>query len=96
MLLAVNLDEDLINEEGIAVASMISFQSSSVYRSEFDTPEADGFSTDDNPSFSEQILDISMTQVESEVQPDRVTNDFRWEAVAFVCVHPLIVSISVI
>ena len=77
-------------------ASMTSFQSSSLYRSEFDSPEAGDLSTEDNLSFSEQILDISMTLVESEAQPDRVTNDVRWRGVAFVCVYPAIVSISVI
>ena len=30
MLLTIDLDEDFIDEEGIAVASMLSFQSSSV------------------------------------------------------------------
>ena len=38
MLLAVDLYEDFIDVEGIAVTAMLPFQSSSVYSAEFDTP----------------------------------------------------------
>ena len=38
MLLTVDLDEDFINVERVAVASVFSFQSSSVYSAEFYTP----------------------------------------------------------
>jgi hypothetical protein len=41
----------------------------------------------------QKILDILVAEVESVVQPDRVANDFRMEAMAFVCVHPPILSI---
>ena len=42
MLLAVDPDEDFVDVEGITVASVLPFQSSSVKRTEFDTPEPDG------------------------------------------------------
>ena len=35
-----------------------------------------------------------MTQIEAIVEPDGVTNDVRWESVAFVCVHEPILPIS--
>ena len=35
-----------------------------------------------------------MAEVESVVQPNRVADDFRREPMAFVCVHPPILSIS--
>jgi hypothetical protein len=38
MLLAVDLYEDFIDEERIAVTAVLSFQSSSVDRSELDAP----------------------------------------------------------
>jgi hypothetical protein len=41
MLLAVDFDEGLIDVEGIAVASVFSFQSSSVQAAELDTPQPD-------------------------------------------------------
>ena len=40
MLLAVDFDEDFIDVERVAGFSVLSFQSSSVYRSEFDTEPA--------------------------------------------------------
>jgi hypothetical protein len=51
MLLAIDLHEDFINVEGVAVASVPSLQSSGVYSSEFDTPETDSFSTNCDASF---------------------------------------------
>jgi len=50
MLLAIDFDEDFINEEGIAIAAVLTLQSSSVYSSELDTPEPDRFSTDGDAS----------------------------------------------
>jgi hypothetical protein len=47
-------------------------------------------------SFSEQILDISVTQVEAIVEPDGVTDDVRRESVPFICIHWPILSISAI
>jgi hypothetical protein len=44
MLLAIDLDEDFIDVEGIAKASVPPFQSAGINGSELDTPEADGFS----------------------------------------------------
>jgi hypothetical protein len=60
MLLAIYLYEDLFYVECIAVASVFSFQSSSVYSSEFDTPKSDSFSTDGDASFGEEIFDIAV------------------------------------
>jgi hypothetical protein len=43
---------------------VLALQSPGVPATKLDTPETDGFITYDNTSFSQQILDISMTQVE--------------------------------
>ena len=60
MLLAVDLNEDFIDEESVAVAPMLSFQSACINGSELDTPEADCFAADCNASFSEQIFNIAV------------------------------------
>ena len=39
MLLSTDLHEDLIDEEGIAVALVLSLQSSGIFGTEFDAPE---------------------------------------------------------
>ena len=66
MLLAVDLlvrhtGEDLIDEECVTVASVLSLQTPRILQAELDTPEADGFVADCNTSLGEKIFDISMT-----------------------------------
>ena len=43
---------------------------------------------------NEESIDIPMTEVEAIAEPNGVTYDVRRESVAFVCVHPTILSIS--
>ncbi len=50
----------LIDVERIAVTTVSLFESTSVSSTELDTPKSDGFITDTNASFGEQILDITM------------------------------------
>jgi len=35
-------------------------------------------------ALSQQIIDISMTEIESMIEPNRVLNDFRWKSVTLV------------
>ena len=63
---------------------MISLQPLSVYSSKFYTPQANRFTADGDASLSEQILDISMAEIESVVEPNGVGNDIGWESVALV------------
>ena len=49
---AAYLDEDFVNVERIAVASILSFQATSIDCSEFDAPQTDGFTADGNASLS--------------------------------------------
>ena len=51
MLLAIDLHKDFIDEEGIAIASMLSLQSFGVEGTELDAPEADRFAADGDASF---------------------------------------------
>ena len=93
MLLAINLHEDFVDVEGVAVASVLSFQTPGVYSSKFDTPKSDSFSTDGDASFGEEGCYIAVAQVEAVVEPDGVGNDIWRESVAFVCIHEPILSI---
>lgn len=83
----MDLHEYLVDIEGVTVASVLSFQSSGIFDPEFDTPETDRFVTNGNTAFSESILDISMTEIETIVEPDCVADDDRWESVALVDIH---------
>jgi len=51
MLLTVDLDENFIDVEGVAIASVFSFQSTGLYDTVLDTPEANRFSADSDASF---------------------------------------------
>ena len=55
-----------------------------VGRPELAAPEADRLVADTNPTLGEQVFDVTMAQVEAEVQPDGVADDFRWEAMTAV------------
>ena len=87
MLFAIDLHEDFIDEEGIAVAMMLSLQSPGEPGTELDTPEPNGFVGDCDASLSKQIFDITVAEVESEVKPDCIADDLRWELVTFVDIH---------
>ena len=75
MLLAIDPDKDFINVEGIAVASMLSFQATSIDCSEFDAPQTDGFSAYCDATFSQQIFDVLVAQIKPTVEPGGVRND---------------------
>ena len=72
--------EDLIDEEGVAVASVLSLQSSSVYSHEFYTPQANRLAADGDAPFSKKVFYITVAQIEAVVKPDRVRNDIGWGA----------------
>lgn len=59
LLLTIDLHEDLIDVERIAVTSVSLFESTSVSSAKLDTPDSDGFVADTNASFGEQVFDIT-------------------------------------
>ncbi len=93
MLLASDLYEDLSNIECVAVALMSTLQPTSVLGPKLDAPKADRFATDCDASFGQEIFDISMTQVDAEVQPKGIADDFKRESMAFLGIHPPILAI---
>ena len=78
---AVYLDEDFVDVKDIAVASMLSFQAASIDCSESDAPQTDGFTADGDASFSQQVFDVAVAQIEVIVEQNSVRNDIggnRW------------------
>ncbi len=94
MLLAVDLYEDFINVESVAEASVFSLQSAGINGSEFYTPEADRFSADSDASFSQEVFNVPVAQIEAVVEPDCVADDVWWKSMAFVGIHVPILAIS--
>ena len=93
MLLASDPYEDLSNIECVAVALMSTLQATSVLGPKLDAPKADRVATDCDASFGQEILNISMTQVETKVQPNGIADDFKRESMAFVGIHPPMLAI---
>ena len=84
VLPTINLHEYFIDIEGVTETLVSAFQTSSISRPKFVTPQPDGFVADDNASLSQEIFDIPMAEIESMIKPNCILNDFRWKAVAFV------------
>ena len=59
-VLAVHFHEDFIDVKGVAVALMLSFQSTCINGTKFDTPETDRFPADRDTPLCEEIFNISM------------------------------------
>ena len=59
--------------------------------SKFDSPTPDRFVRDVDTAFEEHFLDFTQAEIEANVEPDRVGDDFGREAVAFLansrCLH---------
>jgi hypothetical protein len=92
VLLTVDLDKDLIDVEGVAIATVLSLQATSINRTKLDTPKADCFSGYGDAPLSQEVFYISVTEIKSVIEPDGVGNDVRWESVALVCIHHRIIS----
>ena len=84
MLFPLNLNEHLINEEGVTISLMLPSQSLGIYRSKLITPKADSLITDLDAPLGHQVFDVAVTQVETMVQPHGILNDLGWESVALI------------
>ena len=94
MLLAINLHEYFIDEKGVAVTPVSTLQAPGKCASKLDAPEADGFITDCDASFGEDIFNIPLAELESIVEPDCAGNAIWRKSVALVCIHAPILAIS--
>ena len=92
MLFAFDLHEYLIYIERITVALVFSTEPSSEFRSEFRAPKPDGFVAYGDAPLGEQILNISVTEIKSVVEPNGIADDLGRESVSFVSVHPQIID----
>jgi hypothetical protein len=75
---------------------MLSLQSSGVEGAKFDAPQPDGLIADSDASLGEEVFNISVTEIESIVEPNCVADDVRRESMTLVYIHPPILSILAI
>ena len=83
-LLSLDLDEDFIDMPDVPQSTLFLSEPSSVFRSELQTPETDGFVRNNDPTLSQQILDIPKAEGKTMVEPDRMTDDLGRETMAFI------------
>ena len=82
--LVVDRDEYFVQEPRISESTLSSLQLPGVVEAELPAPLADCLVRHSDPSFSEQILDISEADTESVVEPDCMTDDFWRIAVSVI------------
>jgi hypothetical protein len=82
VLLTVDLYQDFVDVEGVAVSSMLSFKTPRILRTKLDTPEANGFAADCDATFSEEIFNIPETEIEPEIEPISIADDVGGERLA--------------
>lgn len=84
--------EYFIDVKGIVVSPVRPLQAASLNSNELIAPQANSFSTDSDASFSKQVFNVPMAQVEAIVEPDAIGNDIWRKSVAFICIHRPILS----
>ena len=84
--------EDFIDEECVAVSSVLSLQTPCIFGTEFNTPQSDGIIADGDTSFGKEIFNVTMAVVETIMEPDGITDDVGWKSVTLVCIHRPILS----
>jgi hypothetical protein len=94
MLPAVYFYKDFIDIAGIAESAMSSLQLSGVNGSEFDAPEPDRFPSDGCTSFSQEVFNITVAEIENVIEPDCIGYDIWRESVPLIGIHEPILAIS--
>ena len=84
VLLAGNGDHDLVQVPDVAAAWRLAPEAASVSRPELQRPPADGLIGDEDAALEQHLLDQPQAQRKPEVQPDRMGDDLRRKAMAFV------------
>ena len=92
MLLAIDLHEDFIDVECVAVALVSALQSTGVIGPKLDAPESDGLMADCDTTFGQDIFDITVAQIESVVEPDSMTDDIWRKSMANVSIRGQILA----
>jgi hypothetical protein len=80
----VNLQVHFIHVPGVAATRATTTQFIRVDLAEFEAPLPHRFLGHDDPTLSQKLFHITKTERKAKVEPDRMTDDFRREAVAFV------------
>ena len=92
VLFALNFHEYFIDIESVTIALVISAKSLGEFGAELRAPKPDGLIAHRNTTLGQQILNISMTQIESVVEPNSIANYRGRESMALVSDHARIID----
>ncbi len=82
LLLALDLNEDLIEKPRVAKASLLLPQLPGIFKPELPAPVPNRLVGYNHSSLSEQIFDIPQAQAEAVVEPDGVADDLAGKTMA--------------
>lgn len=91
-------EEDLIQVPFVTTARATTAQFIGVGLPKLETPLPNRFVRDDDPTLRQKLLNITKTEREAKIEPNRMADDFRWKAKAFVrgsddvCFHKAILT----
>jgi hypothetical protein len=91
VLFALNFHEYFIYIKSVTIALVISAKFLGEFGSELRAPKPDSLIAHRNATLGQQILNISVTQIESVVEPNSVANYHGRESMALVSDHPRII-----
>ena len=77
-------DQDLVDEEGVAVSAVPAAQPMRVMGSKFVAPEADRLVGDEDAPPGQQVLAVPVAWIEAVIEPDGILDDLRRKSVALV------------
>ena len=81
---AVDFDEDLVHMPRVSWSWAMSAELAGILMPKLQTPIADRFIADNDPSLRQDRFDITVTQIKIEVEPNRIGNDFLGIAMTLV------------
>ena len=84
LLAALDGHEELVEVPRIAEAALSALQRARVLTTELPAPLTDRLVGDGDAALCQEILDVSEAQAEPVIQPDGMTDDLGWEAMASV------------
>ena len=81
---APDRDEHFIKEPGVAKPTPALLQFARIFWPKSVAPLSDRFVGNLDPTFRQEIFDVTVAEAEAVVQPNGVTNDFRWKSLSMV------------
>ncbi len=76
--------------------SRISLQAPRINSAELDAPEPNRFTADNDATFCQQVFEITVTPIESVVQPEGMADNVRRKLMALVYSHPPILAVKAV